>query len=108
MRDRLLIIAVMRKAVIGLIDPEVLGQEAATDFQSGDPCRVGLQRQSDQLIQHGKIVDRVGVGRFFERRFRLGLIGPSPTDFKSFFDVTNRAEVLVQLGLVFLIDSLRE
>ncbi len=102
--DDLGVVVVMGKAVVGLVDAEVLRQEVAADFEGGDAGGVGLKGEGDQLIKHGQIFDAVAVGRAIKRGLGLGLVGPALAEFEALFDVAHGGEVFVELGFVFAVD----
>ena len=51
-RDRRRLVTVVREAVVGLVDAQILRQKIAANFERGDARRISLQRQRDQLIEH--------------------------------------------------------
>ncbi len=64
--DGVLVVPVVGEPVVGLVDAQILGQEAAADLEGGDAGGVGLEGEGDELVEHGQIVHRVHVGGFLE------------------------------------------
>ena len=93
--DGRLVIAVVGETVVGFVDSEVLRQEAAANFQRRYPCRIGLKRQCDQLIEHRQIFHGVLIRRLFEWSLWFRKTGPALTQFETFFDIADRSEILV-------------
>ena len=51
-RNRRRLVTMVREAVVGLIDAQILRQKIAANFERGDARRISLQRQRDELIEH--------------------------------------------------------
>ena len=90
-------LAVVGILVVIRIQSQIRGLDPLSDFQRGDPSRIRLECQRDEIVHQRQGLDKGAVLRHVHRHFGLGFVQPHLGHAQLLLHRAHRGQILVQL-----------